>query len=175
MDHHGFIHEKLDIKLLILFLLSRLPAPVDRGTLDELCQQCDDGVGYFDYSDCLGELIATGHVVCEDEEYAATDKGKRDGREVENSLPYSVRARALKLIAPVEERLARAAMIRADSVTDEEGCHVKLAMSDGKGEIISLSVLCAGEEQAKTMKKTFRRSAEEIYQRIVEILCEEGK
>ena len=31
------------------------------------------------------------------------------------------------------------------------------------------------EEQAKTMKKTFRRSAEEIYQRIVEILCEEGK
>ena len=86
-----------------------------------------------------------------------------------------MRARALKLIAPVEERLARAAMIRADSVTDEEGCHVKLAMSDGKGEIISLSVLCAGEEQAKTMKKTFRRSAEEIYQRIVEILCEEGK
>jgi hypothetical protein len=60
MDHHGFIHEKLDIKLLILFILSRLPAPVDRGTLDELCQQCDDGVGYFDYSDCLGELIATG-------------------------------------------------------------------------------------------------------------------
>ena len=53
--------------LLILFILCRLPAPVDRGTLDELCQQCDDGVGYFDYSDCLGELIATGHVVCEDE------------------------------------------------------------------------------------------------------------
>ena len=105
MDHHGFIHEKLDIKLLILFILSRLPAPVDRGTLDELCQQCDDGVGYFDYSDCLGELIATGHVVGEDEEYAATEKGKRDGREVESSLPYSVRARALKLIAPVEERM----------------------------------------------------------------------
>ena len=38
-----------------------------------------------------------------------------------------------------------------------------------------MSLLCAGEEQAKTMKKTFRRSAEEIYQRIVEILCEEGK
>ena len=175
MDHHGFIHEKMDIKLLILFILSRLPAPVDRGTLDELCQQCDDGVGYFDYSDCLGELMRTGHSTEEDEEYLITEKGVRNAGTLENNLPYSVRARALKLIAPVEERLARAAMIRTDSVTDEEGCHVKLAMSDGKGEIISMSLLCAGEEQAKTMKKTFRRSAEEIYQRIVEILCEEGK
>lgn len=175
MDHHGFIHEKLDIKLLILFILSRLPAPVDRGTLDELCQQCDEGVGYFDYSDCLGELMLSGHVIGEDEEYSITDKGRRNSREVESSLPYSVRARAMKLIAPVEERLAREAMIRTESVTGEDGCRVRLAMSDGKGEIISMSLLCAGEEQAKRMKKTFRRSAEDIYQRIVEILCEEGK
>ena len=71
--------------------------------------------------------------------------------------------------------LARAAMIRAETVTDGSGCRVSLAMSDGKGEIISLSLLCAGEEQAKKMKKKFRREAEEVYQRIVEILCEEGK
>jgi hypothetical protein len=175
MDHFGFIHEKLDIKILILFILRRLPGTVEPSTLGDLCRQCDDGVGYFDYSDCLGELMLSGHVVGEDEEYAITDKGLRNSREVESSLPFSVRSKALRLIAPVEERLARAAMIRTDSVTDEEGCHVRLAMSDGKGEIISMSLLCAGEEQAKTMKKTFRRSAEEIYQRIVEILCEEGK
>ena len=144
------------------------------GTLDELCQQCDDGVGYFDYSDCLGELIATGHVVGEDEEYAATEKGKRDGREVESSLPYSVRARALKLIAPVEERLARAAMLKTEIETGADGCHVSLSMSDGAGEIVSMRLLCANEAQAKKMKKTFRRSAEEVYQRIVAILCEEG-
>ena len=93
----------------------------------------------------------------------------------QGSLPFSVRSRALKLIEPVETRLARAAMIRAESVTDENGCRVSLGMSDGKGEIISLSLLCADEDQAKKMKKKFRREAEEVYQRIVEILCEEGK
>ena len=50
MDRFGFIHEKLDIKILILFILRRLPGVVDRETLGELCQ-CDNGIGYFDYSD----------------------------------------------------------------------------------------------------------------------------
>ena len=175
MDHHGLIREKLDIKLLILFILSRLPAPVDRGTLDELCQSCDDGVGYFDYSDCLGELMQTGHIAEEDEEYVITEKGRRNAATLESSLPYSVRSRALKLIAPTEERLARAAMLRAEIENGGDGCHLSLAMSDGAGEIISLRLLCANEDQAKKMRKTFRRSAEEIYQRIVSILCEEDK
>lgn len=174
MDHYGFIHEKLDIKLLILFILSRLPAPCDRGTLDELCQQCDNGVGYFDYSDCLGELMLSGHISEEDEEYSITEKGLRDARTVESSLPYSVRAKALKLIEPVEERLARAAMIRAESEQAEDGWRVRLGMSDGKGEIISLELLVANEQQAKTIRKHFRRSAEGIYQQIVELLSEEG-
>ena len=42
-------------------------------------------------------------------------------------------------------------------------------------KVRGVSLLCAGEEQAKKMKKKFRREAEEVYQRIVEILCEEGK
>ena len=175
MDHHGFIHEKLDIKLLILFILSRLPAPVDRGTLDELCQQCDDGIGYFDYSDCLGELMQTGHIVGEDEEYAITDKGMRNSSTVESRLPYSVRSRALKLLAPVEERLARAAKLRTEIAKDKDGFRVRLEMSDERGEVLSMSLLCENEEQAKAAKRGFRRSAEQISRQIVEILCKEGK
>ena len=56
MDRFGFIHEKLDIKILILYILRRLPGVVDPETLLELCQ-CDGGIGYFDYSDCLSELV----------------------------------------------------------------------------------------------------------------------
>ena len=47
MERFGFIHEKLDIKILILFILSRLPGEVPPEVLGELCQ-CDDGIGYFD-------------------------------------------------------------------------------------------------------------------------------
>ena len=90
MGRLGFIHEKLDIKILILYILRRLPGTVDPETLAELCQ-CDSGVGYFDYSDCLAELVETGHLVLEDDRYAITEKGRRDGAACESSLPYSVK------------------------------------------------------------------------------------
>jgi len=171
MDNYGFIHEKLDIKILILFVLRRLSGTVDPETLLELCQ-CDGGIGYFDYSDCLSELVETGHVERSEEGYAITEKGAHNADAVESSLPYSVRAKAIKLIAPVEERLRRAAMITARHETDGDGCFVELAMSDGKGEIIRMRLLCAGEEQAKRIEKNFRADAEGVYQKIAALLSE---
>lgn len=175
MGRLGFIHEKLDIKILILYILRRLPGTVEPETLAELCQ-CDSGVGYFDYSDCLAELVETEHITENEEGYCITEKGARNADAVGSSLPYSVRAKANKLIAPVEERMRRAAMITAKHYnTDDGGMTVELAMSDGMGEIIHLSFLCAGEEQAKLIQKNFRRDAEGYYQKIVELLSGEQK
>ena len=106
MDRLGFIHEKLDIKILILFILRRLPGTVDRDTLSDFTQ-CDGGVGYFDFSDCLSELVDTGLVTESPEGYRITEKGAQAGETVESSLPFSVRKKAEKLIAPEAERLRR--------------------------------------------------------------------
>ncbi len=169
MDQLGFIHDKLDIKILILFVLRRLPAPVDPETLLELCQ-VDGGIGYFDYSDCISDLLKSGHMEETEDGFRITEKGARNAETVDNSLPYSVRARAMKRIAPVEERMRRQAMITARHTIDEKGCMVELAVADGKGEMIHLHLLCSGEEQAKKMEKRFRKDAENYYQKIVELL-----
>ncbi len=171
MDHFGFIHESRDIKILILFILRRLPGFVDPETLREL-SQCDDGIGYFDYAECLSQLVTGGNIEESEEGYRITEKGARNADAVESSLPYSVRSKALKLIAPVEEQLRRAAMITARHEVREDGCYVTLALSDGKGEVLHLEFLCAGEEQAKRMEKHFRKDAEGYYQRIVALLEE---
>ena len=171
MAQLGFIHDKLDIKILILFVLRRLPAPVDPETLLELCQ-VDGGIGYFDYSDCISELLTSGHMVETEDGFQITEKGARNADAVEGGLPYSVRSRAARRIAPVEERMRRMAMITARHSADEKGCVVELAVSDGKGELLHLHLLCADEEQAKGIEKRFRKDAEGYYQKIVELLSE---
>ena len=175
MDQFGFIHEKLDIKLLILFLLRRLPGVVDPSTLGDLCRQCDDGIGYFDYSDCLAELVETEHIAESEEGFSITEKGSRNADAVETSLPYSVRSKALKLLEPIAEAMRRAAMITARHELKEDGCFVHLAMSDGAGEIINLTLLCADEDQARRMAKNFRKKAESYYHQVVALFDKNDK
>ncbi|MCF0122832.1 MAG: DUF4364 family protein [Ruminiclostridium sp.] len=169
-ERFGFIHEKLDIKILILFVLRRLPGVVDRNVLSDLVQQCDGGVGYFDYSDCLYELVDAGQVSEEEDGFRITDKGAVNGETVESSLPYSVRKKAEKVVAPEAERLRRLAMLTAEHRLNGGNCTVILAMDDGQGEILRLELLVADEEQAKRMEKYFKKNAETLYGELVEKL-----
>ena len=50
MARYGFIHDKLDIKFLILYFMARVAAPIDFPTLTELTV-CDDGIGYFEFAE----------------------------------------------------------------------------------------------------------------------------
>ena len=169
MERFGFIHEKLDIKILILFILRRLPGVVSRETLEELIQ-CDSGIGYFDFTDCLSELVDAGMVIEGDGGYRCSEIGAESGETVESSLPYSVRKKAEKMLRPEADRLRRLAMITAQHETGEDGCMVTLAMNDGKGEIIRMKFLCSGDEQAERMEKYFRNNAESCYAQIIELL-----
>ena len=170
MERLGFIHEKLDIKILILFLLRRLPGAVAPIDLQDLTQQCDEGFGYFEYSDCLAELIENGLINEEEDGLRISARGASAGETVESSLPYSVRKKAEKIIAPEAVRLLRLSMLTAEHELKKGECFVTLAMSDGKGEIIRLKILSSGEAQAERIEENFRRHAEKIYGQIIELL-----
>ena len=174
MDRFGFIHEKLDIKILILYILNQLPSPVDAQTLSELVF-CDDGIGYFDYSDCLAELVETNHIEEKRGKYRITEKGSRNVAEVGSSLPYSVRNKASRITAPIAEKMRRAAMITAEHTVSESGaCSVTLALSDGIGKILSLELLAADPQQAERMEHYFKKNAEDVYHDLIRMLTEDG-
>ena len=164
MDNFGFIHGELDTKLLILFILRRLPRPVDGDTLTELCF-CDTGVSWFEYSQCLADLVDTGHI-------DKLEKGDRNCAATESSLPYSVRTKAERLIKPIAAQMKRDALIVTEHRVEKNGCFVKLSLSDGEGDIINMTVLVSDEACAQDIEQRFRRDAEIMYGKIVNLLTD---
>ena len=114
MGRVGFIQDKLEIKFLILYVAARLIEPVPFEAMQELTM-CDDGIDFFDFSECLSNLVESQHLTLSDDGlYAITEKGLHNGAICESSLPYSVRLRADKNITIFNQKLKRRAQIKSD-------------------------------------------------------------
>ena len=171
MENYGFIHEKFDIKLLILFILRHLPAEIDGERLGDLVL-IDGGINYFDYKVCLAELVNTSQIEETEEGYRVTAKGSRNCEVLENSLPWSVRSKAKLVMAPVIEEMRRQEMILANHEPGDAGVNVYLEMNDGVGTVLDLRILAADEEQARRIERNFKKNAESYYHRFLQELTE---
>lgn len=170
MSRPGFIHDKLDIKFLVLYLLARTAAPINFAALTELTL-CDDGIDYFEYAECIDELVTSEHVSLEDSLYAITEKGIRNGRICESSLPYSVRLKCDKNLAKLNAVLRRNAQVRAEVAPRQDGFHtLRLSLDDEEGNLLTLELLTVSVEQAEQLGKRFRSQPELIYNGILELL-----
>jgi len=175
MDGCGFIRENLDIKILILFILNRLPGPVDEETLMDLTL-CDKGFTYFEYASCLADLVRTEHVTLTDGFYTITEKGARNGYMTESSLPYSVRIKSEKNAAEAAKIIQRRSMVKAGHAKLDSGAiSVNFSLSDGIGEIMKLELVAPSEEYAEKMEKNFKENAESIFNQIVTLLADNAK
>ena len=163
----GFIHEKLDIKILILFVLRRMPEPITLHDMAELVM-CDKGVSYFDFSECVAELVKSQHITQANDMYAITEKGVRNGELVENSLPYSVRVKVENSTSRRRAAMMRDTMIETKHTKNPDGdCIVTLSMSDGIGDIIKIELLATDEKQAMALENGFRKKAETVYNELI--------
>lgn len=175
MPGYGFIHDKLEIKFLILYIAARVIEPVPFDTMLELTL-CDDAIDYFDFSDCLADLVKTEHLTLSDEGlYAITDKGRRNSEICESNLPYSVRQRCDRNLADCNRRLRRKSQVKASSVRRPNGTWtVSLSLSDDMGSVMELDLMMVQEEMARGVEKRFRQSPERLYSQIVNLLLSDA-
>ena len=89
----GFIHDKLEIKFLILYITARVIEPIPFDTVWDLAM-CDEGVDYFDFAECLSDLVRTEHLTLSaDGLYAITDKGREHEEITCDAIAYPVMQR----------------------------------------------------------------------------------
>ncbi len=172
MTPRGFIQDKLEIKFLILYIAARVIEPVPFDTMLDLTL-CDDAVDYFDFSECLADLVKTGHLTLDQGTgfYAITEKGRRNSEICETSLPYSVRLRCDKNLTACNRALRRKNQVKSAVEPRSNGTYtVSLSLDDDMGSVMDLKLMVPREDMGKVLSERFRRSPEKLYSQIIALL-----
>lgn len=165
----GFIHDKLDTKLLVLYIMDRAAAPIDFATLTDL-SMCDPGVDYFQFAEAVSELTDSGHLEQKGKIYAVTDKGRRACAAGETSLSPVIRQRCDRRMAPLNQALKRKAQVRAQVTEQPQGFDVCLSMDDDKGSLLSLTLLAPTREDAQRIANGFLEHPDRVYNGLLGVL-----
>ena len=176
MAGQGFIHDKLELKFLILYIAARVIEPIPFDTMLDLTM-CDDAVDYFDFTECLRDLVDTEHLtLSQDGLYAITEKGLRNSRICESSLAYSVRLRCDKNLEVWNRKLRRKSQVKATWEQRTNGTYtVRLSLDDDAGSLMDLKLMAVREDMAKLLAGRFRQAPEKLYGQIMNLLLEDSQ
>ena len=177
MQRLGFIHDMLDVKVLILFVMSKVDYPATGQQIYELCLQ-DDCVSYFDIYAALPQLVKSGHLVEKEKDlYAITEKGRADGALTQDSIAYTVKCKAENAVSRFNRQVRRSSYIKTQVIPRESGdFSVIMALDDEVGNLMTLELVAPNQRQALRLSKLFEQKAENLYSlTMAELLDEEEK
>lgn len=164
MQRLGFIHDMMDVKVLILFVASRSGYPMTCQELYELCYQ-DDCLSYFDICTALPEMVKSGHLKeLDGERYEITEKGKEAGSLTEDSIAFTVKQRAENAVAKFNRQMRRSSFVKTQVIPREGGDYsVIMALDDEAGNLMTLELVAPDQRQAVRLSKLFEKKAEAVY------------
>ena len=174
MKRLGFIHDMMDVKVLILFVAARSAYPLTTGEIYELCYQ-DDCLSYFDVCTAVPELVNSGHQKALDgERYEITEQGKHDGALTEDSIAFTVKQRAENAVASFNRKMRRSSHVKTRVVPRESGDFgVFLTLDDEQGSLMTLELSAPDQRQAIRLAKLFEKKAEDVYGLVMTELLDE--
>ena len=174
MQRLGFIHDMLDVKVLILFVMSRVSYPVTNGEIYELCYQ-DDCLSYFDVCTAIPEMVQSGHLQqIGEEKYEITEKGRQDGELTADSIAFTVKQKAENAVARFNRQIRRQSFVKTQVIPRDGGdFSVVMSLDDEMGNLMTLELLAPNQRQAVRLGKLFEQKAEHVYNMTMTILLDE--
>ena len=164
MQRLGFIHDMLDVKVLILFVMARVQYPVSIQQIYELCYQ-DDCLSYFDVCTAVPEMVKSGHLTqLEGETFQITEKGKADGALTADSVAFTVRSRAENAVDRFNRQTRRSSFVKTEVQENDTGDFtVKMRLDDEMGTLMTLTLTAPTQRQALRLEKLMEKKAEAVY------------
>ena len=164
MQRLGFIHDMLDVKVLILFVMARVSYPVDIQQIYELSYQ-DDCLSYFDVCTAVPEMVKSGHLKeVENSGFVITEKGKADGALTEDSIAFTVKQRAENAVSRFNRQIRRSSFVKTQVIPRDNGdFSVLMSLDDEVGNLMTLELMAPNQRQAVRLSRLFEKKAETVY------------
>ena len=164
MQRLGFIHDMMDVKILILYVMARSDYPLTTQEIYELCYQ-DDCLSYFDVCTAIPEMVVSGHLKeTADGKIEITEKGRQDGELTADSIAFTVKQRAESAVARYNRQIRRSSFVKTRVVERDDGEYsVIMALDDEKGNLMTLELLAPDSTQAVRLSRLYEKKAEELY------------
>ena len=164
MQRLGFIHDMMDVKVLILYVMARVNYPVNVQQIYELCYQ-DECLSYFDVCTAIPELVKSTHLACVGEDcYEITEKGRNDGEMTADSIAFTVKQRAENAVSRFNRQIRRSSFVKTQIIPRDSGdFSVIMALDDEQSNLMTLELLAPDQRQAVRLAKLYEKKAEIIY------------
>ena len=174
MQSLGFIHDMMDVKVLILYVAARSQYPMTTQEIYELCYQ-DDCLSYFDVCTAIPEMVKSGHLrEVEEGKFEITDKGRQDGELTADSIAFTVKQRAENAVARFNRQIRRSSFVKTQIIPRESGDYsVVMSLDDEMGNLMTLQLMAPDQRQALRLSKFFEKKAEPVYNLVMMELLEE--
>ena len=174
MQRLGFIHDMMDVKVLILYVTSRSNYPMTSQEIYELCYQ-DDCLSYFDVCTAIPEMVQSGHLrQLEDEKYEVTEKGREAGEITADSIAFTVKMRAENAVDRFNRQIRRSSFVKTQLIPRENGDYsVMMSLDDESGNLMTLELMAPNQRQAVRLSRLFEQKAEMVYNTTMMALLED--
>lgn len=174
MQRLGFIHDMLDVKMLILFVMARVEYPVTCQQIYELCYQ-DECLSYFDVCTALPEMVKSGHLQqLEGEQYEITPKGRETESLTAGSVAFTVKQKAENAVNRFNRQIRRSSFVKTQTMPRETGDYsVVLSLDDEMGNLMTLELLAPDQRQAVQLSRLMEKKAEMVYSLIMAELLDD--
>ena len=176
MEQRGYIHNMMDVKVLVLYIMSRVLYPVDLQKIYELAYQ-DDCLSYFDLAQAVPQMVDSGHLEeVEGKRYVITEKGREACAVTEDAVAYPVMQRAQAAVDRYNRAVRRSSFVKT-SVRQREGgdYSVSLSLNDEVSDLLKMELMAPTQKHAYRLAAAFSENAETIYRLIMDQLLSQPK
>lgn len=170
----GGLHNINDIKMLISYVLSSIGEPMPK--TDLVNSLIENGLAnYFDVTEAVSSLSASGKITELNDNgeiyYEITSLSSIAASEIETSVPFSVREKALNTAVMLTSHSRNAKETDVEIFKSENGYTVTCSVNNNDEQLFSVSLLVADELQANYVKDNFIKNPELVYSGALALLA----